>query len=88
VLGGGQGQPFFVAVDYLRDRQADAPDVPWRIRRAIDLSSQRGVDWWVWRLVTDSRLHASYAEVRDRWTFADTLAAHLVLDTLDAAKPE
>lgn len=86
-MGGCEVQPFFGAVDYLRSR-AEPAEVPWRLRRAIEDATRRGVDWWVWRIATSEHLHDSYADIRDRWSFGDTLHAHLVLDAIDAAKPE
>lgn len=52
-----------------------------RSERALLQAAERGVDWWLWRVATDPRLPDGWDQVR-RWSFADVLDAHLVLDAL------
>lgn len=86
-MGGGQGQPFFVAARYVATRDAKPAD-EWRTRRALERAAEHGVDWWLWRLVLAPEIPDGLADIRQRWSFADVFDAHVVLDTLEAIKPE
>ena len=44
-------------------------------------AAERGVDWWVWRIVTSPDMPEGLAGVR-AMSFADSLAAHITLDAL------
>jgi hypothetical protein len=52
------------------------------IRRA----AQRGVDWFVWRVVTHERVPDGLAAIRE-WSFADLVDAHHALDAIEALEP-
>ncbi len=43
------------------------------------------IDWELWRLLTDPRVHASKREIEEEWTLDDVLDAHAVLDAKDHA---
>lgn len=44
-----------------------------------------GLDWELWRLLTDHRVHASKREIEEEWTLDDVLDAHAALDARDHA---
>lgn len=41
------------------------------------------VDWGIWRLLTDSSMRVTRAELNTVWTMRDFIEAHIVLDTID-----
>jgi len=45
-----------------------------------------GLDWEIWRLLTDPRIHASKREIETDWTLDDVLDAHEALDVRDEAE--
>ena len=60
----------------------------WHAQAAIDYASSVGVDWWVWRVVASDRMKDGLADIRRHWSFADLFEAQVVIDTLDAMKPD
>ena len=44
------------------------------------------MDWWVWRLVVSTDIPDGLAVILREWSFADTLDAHLVLDSLEEVR--
>lgn len=46
-------------------------------------AARKGVNWFVWRVVTHGRIPDGFADIRTRWTFADLLESHFALDALD-----
>jgi hypothetical protein len=42
----------------------------------------------MWRLVLASEIPDGLADIQSRWSFGDVFEAHVVLDTLDAIRPE
>lgn len=85
--GGGEGEPPFSAARYVLTPSTEAKRASIRERRALERATARGVDWWLWRPVVAPQLPDGLADVR-RWSFVDLYQAHLVLDTLEALKPE
>jgi len=49
-----------------------------------ELTLPKGLDWEIWRIVTDTRISASLVEL-EQWTMADLVRAHQALDSLDDA---
>ena len=49
----------------------------------IQRASDRGVDWFVWRVVLSSDVPDGLADIRQRWSFADVFEAHLALDAIE-----
>lgn len=41
-----------------------------------------------WRLVTHPDMHASAAEIDERWSVGDVCEAHMALDKIDEIKEE
>lgn len=66
--------------------EREAPDTPGRIRTLTDRAARDGVDWWTWRIVVSADIPDGLADIRQRWSFADLLDAHIVLDTMEAAR--
>ncbi|MCH9834207.1 hypothetical protein K0U83_01020 [bacterium] len=76
---GHRVQPFLAAARFLAERDGPAPDEE---QRAItDRAAQLGLNWWVYAVAANDRLHASPADVR-RWPFAESYEAHLFVDAM------
>lgn len=82
-----RGKPFFRAAAYLIDRPARESS-PYALQQAEERAIAGGVDWWVWRIVVSPHIPDGLAELRARWSFADALEGHLVLDVIEAAEAE
>ena len=54
----------------------------------MERAAEHGVDWWTWRVVLANEIPDGLAELRTTWTFSDLYEAHVVLDTLEALRPE
>lgn len=88
-MEGGAGQPFFAGAAYLAERNRQPPPaLSWRLQRASGAAVAVGVDWWVWRLATSEHIRDSYADIMERWTFADALHGHHVVDFYEAGRPD
>ena len=46
------------------------------------------MDWWTWRVVLASEIPDGLAQVTGAWTFVQLFEAHVVLDTLEALRPD
>lgn len=82
-MGGLAGQPFFAAVGYVAGGVGGKAETNRRKIKIIDQAARRGVDWFVWRVVTDDLIPDGLTQIR-RWPFADLLEAHLFLDAVHA----
>tara|TARA_R110000824_G_scaffold30668_7_gene100634 strand:+ start:7918 stop:8094 length:177 start_codon:yes stop_codon:yes gene_type:complete len=49
--------------------------------KAAEHATRRGVNWFVWRVVTHPRIPDGLSDVRS-WSIPELLDAHLVLDAL------
>jgi hypothetical protein len=45
-----------------------------------------GVDWRIWRVVTDRRIPDGLTEILESWSIVDLREANGVLDAIDAAE--
>lgn len=53
---------------------------------ALRDAAERGVDWWLWRLVVSQDIPDGLATITRDWSFADTLDGHLALDALEEVR--
>jgi len=64
------------------------PSQPYSLRRAAERAAADGVDWWTMRIVASDLIPDGLADVRYRWTFADTVEGHMALDVLEEAREQ
>ena len=57
---------------------------PGGFRRRIILqrATERGVSWFLWRVVAAPQVPDGLHVIRHRWTFAELLEAHFYLDAM------
>lgn len=51
--------------------------------KSVSVAIPDGLDWEVWRLLTDPRIKATKREIEEDWTLEDLLDAHTALDIRD-----
>jgi hypothetical protein len=87
-VGGAPGKPLSPFLVYVCEAVGEATGAPLgaSAASAVKHAARRGVDWMIWRVVVAERIPDGLADVRQRWTLPDLLAAHLALDAIEAVE--